>query len=66
MDFASKTEIKAVIAGSEYGVEKAEELSFKLGLKGNDVSVLDLRRNKFKMQEALQKCGLAYIKTEIL
>ncbi len=66
MEFTKHNAIKTVVAGSEYGVEKCEELAFKLGLKGNDVTMPDLRRNKFKMQEALKNAGLSYIPTSIL
>ena len=61
--FLKQNSLKAIVAGSEYGVEKAEELAFKLGLAGNDITIPDLRRNKFKMQEALKNSGLKFIQT---
>jgi biotin carboxylase len=66
MEFVKHNTIKAVVAGSEYGVEVAEELAFKLGLSGNDITVPALRRDKFKMQKALKEAGLAFIPTIIL
>ena len=61
LEFIKDYNLKAVVTGSEIGVEKAEELAFKLGLAGNDITIPDLRRNKFKMHEKLEEMGLSYI-----
>lgn len=55
--------IKAVVAGSESGVEMAEKLAFELGVTGNDITIPDMRRNKFVMQETLKKNELRSIPT---
>ncbi|MFI6996484.1 ATP-grasp domain-containing protein [Nocardia sp. NPDC050175] len=48
----------AVIAGSEYGVEVADEIAAKLGLRGNDPALSHVRRDKFYMLEAVAGAGL--------
>jgi len=50
--------VKAVIAGSEYGVELADELANAMGLRGNAMELSACRRDKYKMQERLRECGL--------
>lgn len=50
-----------VIPGTETGVILADFLSSKLNLPGNDPSTSALRRDKFEMQEALRRAGLASI-----
>eukprot|EP00742_Colponemidia_sp_Colp-10_P002247 GILJ01002401.1.p1 GENE.GILJ01002401.1~~GILJ01002401.1.p1 ORF type:complete len:441 (+),score=62.74 GILJ01002401.1:110-1432(+) len=44
----------AVVAGSEPGVELADALSERLGLRTNGTRQSDARRNKYHMQEALR------------
>ena len=61
LQFIKNYTLKAVVTGSEIGVEPAERIANKLGFIANDVSVLDLRRSKFKMQERLKEKGLNYI-----
>ena len=55
LKFVKNHHLKAVVTGSEIGVEPAERLANKLGLISNDISVPDLRRNKFKMHERLKE-----------
>ncbi len=50
-----------IIPGTETGVELADFLSTELGTAGNDYATSPLRRNKFKMQEALRQGGLRSI-----
>lgn len=50
-----------IIPGTETGVELADFLSTELGTAGNDYATSALRRNKFKMQEALRQGGLRSI-----
>lgn len=47
-----------IIAGSELGVEMADRLSVTLSLKGNDETLTQARRDKFKMIEQLKKHGV--------
>lgn len=61
LKFVKNHHLKAVVTGSEIGVEPAERLANKLGLTSNDISMPDLRRNKFKMHERLKESGLNYI-----
>ncbi|MCM0675152.1 ATP-grasp domain-containing protein [Micromonospora phytophila] len=48
----------AVIAASEFGVEVADEISAKLGLRGNDPVMSSSRRDKDLMMRALAAAGL--------
>jgi biotin carboxylase len=48
----------AVIAASEFGVEVADEIAAKLGLRGNDPALSHVRRDKFHMVEAAAAAGL--------
>ncbi|MFB8275194.1 ATP-grasp domain-containing protein [Nocardia colli] len=48
----------AVIAASEFGVEVADEIAAKLGLRGNDPALSYVRRDKFYMLEAVAAAGL--------
>lgn len=49
----------AVIAGTESGVELADRLSERLGLRTNGTALTTPRRNKFAMVERIKQCGLA-------
>ena len=54
--------IKAVIAGTEGGVDLAEKLNWLLKLPySNDSKLLHTRRNKFNQQEALKKANIRSI-----
>ncbi len=46
--------VTAVIAGSEMGVELADQLSEKMGLRTNGTRLSAARRNKFVMQETIK------------
>ncbi|PXX71309.1 biotin carboxylase [Nocardia tenerifensis] len=48
----------AVIAASEFGVEVADEIAAKLGLRGNDPALSHVRRDKFHMLETVAAAGL--------
>ena len=61
LEFIKNYTLKAVVQGSEVGVETAERLASKMGVLGNDITIPDLRRNKFKMHEKLKEQGLNYI-----
>lgn len=55
--------VRAVVAGSEPGVELAEQLQAALGFsERNSVRTSLLRRDKYPMQEALRKVNLRAIK----
>lgn len=54
----SRRPLRAVIAGSEPGVELADELAAALGLRGNDPSLPRCRWDKYDMHVRLAKCGL--------
>ncbi|MDR2799355.1 MAG: ATP-grasp domain-containing protein [Bifidobacteriaceae bacterium] len=53
--------IEAVIPSHEISVLFAERLAHDLGLQVNDLDKIDLRRDKFKMQECLKQNGLNFI-----
>lgn len=44
LEFIKNHNLKAVVQGSEVGVETAERLANKLGLAGNDISIPDLNQ----------------------
>ncbi len=48
----------AVIAASEFGVEVADELASRLGLRGNDPALSTARRDKSRMMEVLAAAGV--------
>ena len=48
----------AVICGSEFGVEVADELAARLGLRGNPPQLSGSRRDKGYMAEALARAGV--------
>ncbi|MFI1360482.1 ATP-grasp domain-containing protein [Streptomyces sp. NPDC020898] len=49
----------AVIAASEFGVEVADELAGRLGLRGNDPELSTARRDKSRMMDVLAAAGVA-------
>ena len=58
----TKYDLKLVLAGSEPGVELADQLSRRLGLPSSDTSLSLARRNKYMMQENLRARGLRAIR----
>ncbi|MFD4352132.1 ATP-grasp domain-containing protein [Nocardia sp. NPDC058518] len=48
----------AVIPASEFGVEAADEIADKLGVRGNDPAFSQIRRDKFPMHAAVAAAGL--------
>jgi biotin carboxylase len=54
-----------IIAGNEFGVELAEELARKYNFPVNKFAT-NIRRNKFCMQEQLQKMGLRNLKQQLI
>ncbi len=61
IDFLSGMDIACVIAGSEYGIHFADQLSKRLGFPGNDPSTTHRRTTKYHMQSSLKEAGLRYI-----
>jgi biotin carboxylase len=55
--------VSFVIAGTESGVELADQLSAELGTPGNGMSRPSARRNKYDMVLALRDAGLAHAAT---
>ena len=55
--------VSCVIAGTESGVELADQLAAKLGTPGNGMSRPTARRNKYDMVMALRDAGLAHAAT---
>lgn len=51
-----------VLAGAETGVEAADELSERLGLRSNGTKFSEARRNKYVMGEAVRSAGLRAVK----
>ncbi|MEU3418945.1 ATP-grasp domain-containing protein [Streptomyces murinus] len=47
-----------VVAASEFGVEVADELAHRLGLRGNDPALSAARRDKSLMMDALSRAGV--------
>ncbi len=47
-----------VVPASEFGVEVADEIAQRLGLRGNDPSLSVARRDKFRMMEVLAAAGV--------
>lgn len=54
-----------VIAGSETGVELADQLSAELGTRGNGMTRPSARRNKYDMVLAVRDAGLAHAASTI-
>eukprot|EP00397_Hematodinium_sp_SG-2012_P042365 GEMP01046846.1.p1 GENE.GEMP01046846.1~~GEMP01046846.1.p1 ORF type:complete len:456 (+),score=92.84 GEMP01046846.1:42-1409(+) len=52
----------AILAGSEPGVQVAEELQSAMGVLGNDAKTTHLRRHKYNMQERLREVGLRAVR----
>ena len=59
----SGSDVACVIAGSEFGVPCADELSKILGLPGNDPSTTRDHTEKLCMHRALERAGLRSIRT---
>lgn len=58
--------ILAIIPGAETGVELADKLASNYGTRCNGAAMTDVRRNKYKMQDALRKEGkVRAVKQEI-
>ena len=53
--------VKAIISGTETGIETADRLSHQLMLPGNSPETSHLRRNKTEMQSALRRAGILSI-----
>jgi biotin carboxylase len=58
--------VEAVAGGSEPGVILADTLAAKLGLAGNSPQTSRLRRDKYDMNEAVRRAGLAAVRQTIL
>jgi L-amino acid ligase len=54
--------VRAVLPGTEPGTAAADALAFALGLPGNPPSTSHLRRDKFRMGEAVRAAGLAAVR----
>ena len=54
--------IAAVIAGAETGVELADEISERLGVRTNGVALSEARRNKYVMGETVRSAGVRAVK----
>jgi len=61
-DLADEKGVVAVIPGSEFGVEVAERLAERFGVRGNPSATTAMRRNKFAMKQALEAAGLDHAK----
>lgn len=59
---ALEGQLVAVIAGAETGVLLADRLSEKLGLRTNETSLSDARRNKFIMGETVRAANIRAVK----
>ncbi len=55
-------DIKAIIAGAETGVELADQLSIKIGLRSNGTALSLARRNKYVMGETIRSAGIRAVK----
>ena len=54
--------IVAVIAGAETGVELADSISYRMGLRSNGEEGSLARRNKYHMGEAVRRAGVRAVK----
>ena len=54
--------IAGVIAGAETGVELADEISERMGLRSNGTALSEARRNKFVMGETIRSAGIRAVK----
>ena len=61
-DLADEKDVVAVIPGSEFGVEVAERLAERFGVRGNPAATSAIRRNKFEMKRAIAAAGLDHAK----
>lgn len=61
-DLADEKDVVAVVAGSEFGVEAAERLAERFGVRGNPAATSAQRRNKFAMKTAIAAAGLDHAK----
>ena len=59
---ADERDVVAVIPGSEFGVEAAERLAERFGVRGNPAATSAQRRNKFEMKRAIAAAGLDHAK----
>jgi hypothetical protein len=57
--------IIAVIPGGETGVELADRLSNRMGLRTNGETASLARRNKFYMGEAVRNAGVRAVKQHV-
>jgi biotin carboxylase len=63
----AKHRVAHILAGSETGVELADQLSATLGLRSSNGVALSLaRRDKFAMQEALRHAGVPHPQTTVV
>lgn len=53
--------IRAIIPGAETGVELADQLSHRMGLRSNGVAKSLARRNKYHMGETVRSAGKCFI-----
>lgn len=47
----------AIIPGAETGVELADQLSYRMGLRSNGIAKSLARRNKYHMGETVRSAG---------
>jgi len=66
LDMLKPYPIACVVAGSEYGVAMADELSARLGLPGNPPESSLIRLEKSAMQDALRRAGIRHIRSRIV
>lgn len=59
---ALKWPVKAIVPGAETGVELADELSSRMGLRTNGTSQSTARRNKYVMGETVRKAGIRAVR----
>ena len=58
--------VAAIIAGTETGVELADQLSERLGLRTNGTEYSEARRNKYLMGETIRNAGLRAVRQKIV
>ncbi len=56
----------AVVCGCELGVPLADRLAKALGVAGNSPDTTPLRRDKSRMQDALQRHGIRHIRSTVI
>jgi biotin carboxylase len=59
---AGNSVVEAIFAGAETGVELADKLSERMGLRTNGTALSEARRNKYVMGETIRRAGIRAVR----